>query len=124
MKASAVEKTDRQMQRRDRAGGRRERPRLIDDEAQRNEHDRAADHRARGRQHRIDPLELAAEDRGARIADGGGHDRQFRDELMANARECSDADDQADADHAGDDAEELPGGRGLPAGRDTRSAGT
>ena len=116
MNASAVEKTARQTsaatERADGASVQGWSTRRLE----RNEHDRAAEHRARGRQHRIDPLEVAAEDRGAGIADGGGDDRELRDQLLLDPDSAPTPTMRQDADHPGHDAEELAAGSML-AGR-------
>jgi hypothetical protein len=61
-------------------------------------------------------LEIASEDRGAGIADGGKDDGELSDELAPDAIQGLDAYDQADAGHAGDDAKTLAPGGGLMPG--------
>ena len=96
-------------QRQHRVHGWRQLPRPIDDEAGRNEDRGSAQHGAGRRHDRIEPLEAPPEDRRAGIADGGGDDRELRDQGVAEAAERFQPNDQADARHARHHAEQLAG---------------
>ena len=66
----------------------RDRPGLVDDEADRNEQHRAAEERACCRHHRIEPLETSPEDRRAGIGDRRDDNRQLRERFLAQAIEA------------------------------------
>src|ERR1041384_2541615 len=65
-------------------------PGLVDDEAQGDEQGGARQHRACGRHHRIHMPEIAPEDRGAGVTDGGKDDGDLGQELAAEAAKCLD----------------------------------
>src|SRR5262245_58745079 len=67
--------------RQERMRGGYECPGLVDDEAQGDERRSTCEHRARGRHHRIHMPEVAPEDRGTGIADGGEDDGELGQEL-------------------------------------------
>ena len=91
-------------------------PGMIDDQRERQQHQPAEQQRARRDHHRVIFGQPQSEDRGAGKGNGGEQDRDLGDDLVTEAAERIEADDDGGAGKAKDGADELEQRRRLMPG--------